>query len=187
MKRRDPFVIGIAGWKNSGKTTLVTRLVRELARRGFRVATIKHSHHPVRSEAPNTDKDTDTTRHGAAGATAVAILSPAGWGLVGAEPAFMLAPDPDPPLATVVAALGPADIVIVEGMKRAGIPKIETRRTAQALGPPLAETDANVFAIAADHEVQGTGTPAFALDDIAGLTDAVLRRAALDARKEAPR
>ena len=187
MKHRDPFVIGIAGWKNSGKTTLVTRLVRELARRGFRVATIKHSHHPVRGDAPDTGKDTDTTRHRAAGATAVAILSPAGWGLVGAEAAFMLAPDPDPPLPTIVAALGPADVVVVEGMKRAGIPKIETRRTAQAPGPPLTATDANVFAIAADHHVLDVGTPAFALDDIAGLTDAVLRRAALDARKETAR
>jgi molybdopterin-guanine dinucleotide biosynthesis protein MobB len=41
-------VIGIAGWKNSGKTTLVTKLIAELTRRGFRVASVKHAHHPAR-------------------------------------------------------------------------------------------------------------------------------------------
>ena len=40
-----PPVIGIAGWKKSGKTTLVTRLVAEFTRRGLKVATVKHAHH----------------------------------------------------------------------------------------------------------------------------------------------
>ena len=38
-------VVGVAGWKNSGKTTLVTRLVAELSGRGYRIATVKHAHH----------------------------------------------------------------------------------------------------------------------------------------------
>jgi molybdopterin-guanine dinucleotide biosynthesis protein MobB len=38
-------VIGVAGFKNAGKTTLVERLVSELTDRGFRVSTVKHAHH----------------------------------------------------------------------------------------------------------------------------------------------
>ena len=38
-------VFGVTGWKNSGKTTLVTRLVAELVRRGLVVSTVKHAHH----------------------------------------------------------------------------------------------------------------------------------------------
>ena len=40
-----PPLIGIAGWKNSGKTTLAVRLIAELTRRGYRVSSIKHAHH----------------------------------------------------------------------------------------------------------------------------------------------
>ena len=57
-------VFGITGWKNSGKTTLVERLVAELTRRGWRVSTVKHAHH-----AFDIDKEgTDSFRHRAAGA-----------------------------------------------------------------------------------------------------------------------
>src|SRR4029079_9626618 len=38
-------VIGIAGWKKSGKTTLATRLIAEFTQRGLKVATVKHAHH----------------------------------------------------------------------------------------------------------------------------------------------
>ena len=60
-------VFGVTGWKNSGKTTLVTRLVSELAGRGFVVSTVKHAHH-----AFDIDKaGTDSHRHREAGAQEV--------------------------------------------------------------------------------------------------------------------
>ena len=48
-------VIGIVGWKNNGKTTLVERLVRALCRRGLRVSTVKHAHHSVDIDQPGKD------------------------------------------------------------------------------------------------------------------------------------
>ena len=57
--RRDhhpPPAIGVAGWKNSGKTTLVTRLIAELTRRGFKVATVKHAHHDFQIDDAETDR-----------------------------------------------------------------------------------------------------------------------------------
>ena len=60
-------VFGVTGWKNSGKTTLVEALVRELTGRGWRIATVKHAHHDF-----DIDKEgTDSFRHRKAGARAL--------------------------------------------------------------------------------------------------------------------
>jgi molybdopterin-guanine dinucleotide biosynthesis protein B len=163
---RTPPVIGVAGWKNSGKTTLVTRLVAELTARGFKVATVKHAHHAFQID----DTEADSARHRRAGAVQVAVVSARRWALV-----RELGGAPEPSLETMLARLDPCDLVIVEGYKAAPVPKIETRRSASARGEPLAERDPNVVAIAADHACDGCGRPVFALDDIAGLADFVVR------------
>jgi molybdopterin-guanine dinucleotide biosynthesis protein B len=159
-------VIGIAGWKKSGKTTLVTRLIGEITRRGLRVATVKHAHHKFQVD----DAETDSARHRRAGAGQVAIVSRERWAMV-----RELNGSPEPDLAEVISWLDPCDLVIVEGYKRSAIPKIEVRRTAAASGEPLAGTSPGVIAIAADHAVtHANGLPVFALDDVAGIADFIL-------------
>ena len=93
-----PPVIGIAGWKKSGKTTLVTRLVEEFTRRGLRVATVKHAHHDFQIDAG----ETDSARHRRAGARQVAIVSSERWAVVNE-----LAGAPEPSLEAVIAGLAP--------------------------------------------------------------------------------
>jgi molybdopterin-guanine dinucleotide biosynthesis protein B len=158
-------VIGIAGWKNSGKTTLATRLIAELTRRGLKVASIKHAHHAFQID----DAETDSARHRRAGAAQVAIVSATRWALI-----TELSRAREPPLAEVLARLDPCDLVIIEGYKGAPIPKIETRRRAAARAVPLADRDPNVIAIAADHPVEGRGLPVFALDDAGGIADFII-------------
>jgi molybdopterin-guanine dinucleotide biosynthesis protein B len=167
MTRADgaPKVIGVAGWKNSGKTTLVTRLVAELARRGFRVATVKHAHHNFQID----DAETDSARHRRAGAMQVAVVSAKRWALV-----RELGDEPEPPLEATLARLDPCDLVIVEGYKAAPIPKIETRRRAAARQTPLADTDPNVIAVAADYACEAAGRPVLALDDVVGIADLIV-------------
>ena len=155
-------VIGIVGWKNSGKTTLTVRLVEELTRRGLKVATVKHAHHDFQID----DRETDSARHRRAGARQVAIVSANRWAVVSE-----IAGAAEPDLAEVIAALEPSDIVIVEGYKSAAIPKIEARRHASLTKRPLADEDPHVLAIAADHAVKGTSLPVFGLDDIAEIAD----------------
>ena len=75
---RSPPLIGIVGWKKSGKTTLCVRLIEEFTRRGFRVASVKHAHHAFQID----DGETDSARHRRAGAYQVAIVSPVRWALV---------------------------------------------------------------------------------------------------------
>ena len=162
-----PPVIGVAGWKNSGKTTLVTRLITELTRRGLKVASVKHAHHNFQID----DAETDSARHRRAGAGQVAIVSPKRWALV-----RELGETPEPSLAEVLGRLDPCDLVIVEGYKAAPIPKIEVRRRAAARAEPLAERDPNVVAVAADHACDGAGRPVFALDDVAAIADFIVGR-----------
>ncbi|MGH6816810.1 MAG: molybdopterin-guanine dinucleotide biosynthesis protein B [Hyphomicrobiaceae bacterium] len=159
-------VIGIAGWKKSGKTTLTERLVAEFARRGLKVATVKHAHHAFRID----DGETDSARHRRAGARQVAIVSAKRWAIVSE-----LAGAPEPALQDVIAALEPADLFIVEGYKAAAIPKIEVRRLAGLAKRALADTDPFVVAIAADHAVDGKGLPVFVLDDIPAIADFIAR------------
>ena len=157
-------VIGIAGWKKSGKTMLTVRLVEEFARRGLRVATVKHAHHDFQID----DAATDSARHRRAGASQVAVVSRDRWAIV-----TELRSAPEPDFADVIAMLEPCDLIIVEGYKSAPIPKIEARRTASFTRTPMAPADHHVIAVAADHPTDSAGLPLFALDDIAAIADLI--------------
>ncbi len=100
-------VVYVYGPSGSGKTRLVERLVRELAARGWRVATVK------RSGSERLDVDTegkDTWRHAQAGAVAVAATSRTN--------SFVMAPREmdSTSLVEAVQSLGGADIILVEGL-----------------------------------------------------------------------
>lgn len=155
-------VFGVTGWKNSGKTTLVTRLVAEFTRRGLRVSTVKHAHHDFDIDKPATD----SFRHREAGAREVIIVSGKRWALM-----HELRGDDEPPLQAALARLSPCDLVLVEGYKRERHPKIEARRRAAGRHEPLAPGDPSILAVAADYELAPNGRPLFHLDDIAGLAD----------------
>jgi molybdopterin-guanine dinucleotide biosynthesis protein B len=163
---RSTPVFGICGWKKSGKTTLASGLIAELTRRGYRVASVKHAHHDFQVD----NEDTDSARHRRSGAREVAVVGGKRWAIV-----HELGGDPEPTLDEILARLSPADLVLVEGYKRAAIPKIEARRKAQPDRRPLASGDPMIKAIAADHEVDGASLPVFSLDDIAAIADFVER------------
>ncbi len=67
-----PQIICIVGRSQSGKTTLIEKLIPELKRRGYRIGTIKHSHHIF--DFDKTGKD--SWRHKDAGAETVIVVSP---------------------------------------------------------------------------------------------------------------
>jgi molybdopterin-guanine dinucleotide biosynthesis protein B len=152
---RPPVFVGIVGWKNSGKTTLVERLIPLLAERGLKVMTVKHTHHCLRPP----DGGTDGERHARAGALKTIVIGPQAWEIGGARQ--IGAP---PELAELVPHVAHADIVLIEGFKTAPIPKIEVRRSASP-GDPLAPHDSRVIAVAADHPADAAGLPLFKLDD----------------------
>lgn len=101
-------VIGIVGWKNSGKTTLAAALIRELSGRGLTVSSIKHAHHMVDVDQPGTD----SYKHREAGAREVILAG-------GQRIAIMheLRGAGEPSLEDLLARLSPCDWVVVEGYK----------------------------------------------------------------------
>jgi molybdopterin-guanine dinucleotide biosynthesis adapter protein len=160
-----PPIIGIAGWKNSGKTTLTERLIAELTRRGLRVASVKHAHHAFDIDHPGTD----SFRHRAAGAREVAVVSDNRVAHI-----RELAGAPEPSLQEIVARFAPCDLVIAEGYKTNAVAKIEVRRLDARSQEPLAAKDPRVIAIAADHAVSETALPVFRLDDVPAIADFVV-------------
>ena len=162
-------VIGIAGYRKSGKTTLVERLVSEFTARGLLVATVKHAHHAFDID----HKGRDSWRHRAAGAREVAIVSDRMWAII-----HPLHDEPEPGLDEVLGKMSPSDLILIEGYKREGYPKIEVRDV--ALGhPELAPGDPTVIAIAtsefAPDHVAGD-MPLFSRDDITGIADLIAVR-----------
>jgi molybdopterin-guanine dinucleotide biosynthesis protein B len=162
-------VIGVAGFKNAGKTTLVEKLVSELTRRGYRISTVKHAHHSFDID----HEGRDSFRHRKAGASEVAVVSRHRWAIIHES-----REDAEPTLTDILGKLAPCDLVIVEGYKRDTHDKIEVRNLALA-HPQLAGEDPTVVAIAANGPVAGAPVPLFDRDDVSALASFIERHMGL--------
>jgi len=160
-------VYGVIGWKNSGKTSLMERLVTEITGRGFSVSTVKHVHHAVDLDQPGKD----TFRHRQAGAREVVLAS--------ADRLAILVEHrgPEPELPAVLARLAPVDLVLVEGYKRDAHPKVEVWR--EETGQPLIQPgDPLVRAVATDAALT-LPVPVLDLNDTRAVADFILREVGL--------
>ena len=162
-------IFGVVGWKNSGKTGLVERLVSEITARGFSVATLKHAHHSFDVD----HQGKDSYRHREAGAGEVLLASKQRWALM-----HELRDQAEPSLTHLLAHLSPHDLVLIEGYKRDDHLKIEANRA--ATGQPLiALDDPSIVAVASDHDPDGVAVPKFDLDDTAAIAYFVLQQVGL--------
>ncbi|WP_342377567.1 formate dehydrogenase accessory sulfurtransferase FdhD [Myxococcus stipitatus] len=163
MSSRVP-AISIIGWSGAGKTSLVERLIAELASRGLRVAAVKHSSddHPLHRSG------SDTARFQATGAALTGFATPSGVQLTtGASPTQAL-----PELLTRLA--GAWDVALVEGWKDGPLPKLEVWR--EGLGPPLAESRPGVFALVTDAPSAPTSAArVLSSRDTSAIADAILQ------------
>jgi molybdopterin-guanine dinucleotide biosynthesis adapter protein len=167
----DHRILGITGWKNSGKTTLTERLVAALVAQGYRIATIKHAHHAFDID----HEGRDSFRHRKAGASQVAVVSSKRWALI-----HELENEAEPPLDEVLSRLSPCDLVIIEGYKREGHDKIEVRRSGARETTPIADSDPSIIALVSDMEDSQTAVPRFHLDDVEAVTRFVMDRYPLE-------
>ena len=163
-------VFGFAGWSGSGKTTLIEALVPRRTERGLRVSLVKHAHHDFDVDRPGKDSH----RHRIAGCSEVLVTSAVRWALI-----HELRGAPEMTLPEAVARLSCCDLVLVEGWKRAAVPKLEIWR--ESLGkPPLHPADPHIVGIATDAPARlRTPLPAFDLQDAAGIAAFVDERAAV--------
>ena len=162
-------VFGFAGWSGSGKTTLIEQLIPRLVAHGLRVSLLKHAHHAFDLDQPGKD----SYRHRHAGCSEVLVSSAARWALVHEHRG-----GDELTIEEALARLAPCDLVLVEGYKRAAIPKLEVHRA--SLGKPLLHPgDPQVVALAADSAaaLAGRSLPLFALDAYDALATFVEERA----------
>ena len=159
--------IHIIGRKNSGKTTLIVDLVQAYAQKGYRVGTIKHTHHQHELDAPGKDSH----RHREAGAAVVGILSQK-MSAVFWPSEKTSEPMRDQRYASFDPMFAECNLVIVEGDSQTKEPKIKVWR--KSLGtPPLAENDASIAAVVTDDELQIAAT-VWARSDVAALAKKIL-------------
>lgn len=167
-------IFGLAGWSNSGKTTLMIALVQVLTARGFRVSTVKHAHHRFDIDQPGKD----SFRHREAGATEVLITSGSRWALM-----HELRDEPEPPLEELLPRMAAVDLVLIEGFKRHPHDKIEVHRPSVGK-EPLWPGDPSIVAVASDEDLPDLDRARLDLNAPDAVADFILDRLALPRRKE---
>lgn len=146
-------IVSFVGSSGSGKTTLLVRVIEELVKRGYKVATLKHDAH--RFEIDHEGKD--SWRHKKAGASTVALSSPEKFAVIKDVKCEWT------PERLITSYLMDADIVITEGYKTSWFPKIEVVRKAHNLKPVCAR-DKALIAYATDVDLKAK-VPLFKLND----------------------
>lgn len=154
-------VFGVTGWKNSGKTGLVERLVGEFISRGLSVSTVKHAHHTFDVDHPGRD----SYRHRAAGAKEVLLVSKNRWAIM-----HELRDEDEPELSEILKKVEKVDLVIIEGFKRDRHPKIEAFREETGTSA-IARKDESIVAVAADTSLTDLKIPVFDLNNTSEIAD----------------
>jgi molybdopterin-guanine dinucleotide biosynthesis adapter protein len=152
-----PPIVAFVGRSNSGKTTIIEKLLRELKLRGYRAATIKHSSRDLVFDKPGGD----SWRHIQAGSETAIVAGTSRLMLI-------------KPISARTSPEGIArlmgeefDIILAEGFKNSRVPKIEVHR--KDIGPPLADID-KLIAIVTDEPLPAA-TRQFSPDDTPALAD----------------
>jgi len=176
-------VISFVGRSNTGKTTLLEKVIPLLRSRGLRVGTVKH--HAGEFEIDREGKD--SYRHKKAGATATMITSPTKVALVEDISRELT-------LSEVIERyMHEVDLVITEGYKRERMPKVELYVHGRG-APPLATEDPDIIAIATDgpaiaadapvDELIDVHVPVFSRDEPEPIVDLIVKRLKLGSRAE---
>ena len=137
-------IIGIIGWKNSGKTFLAQKLISYLTKKNFKVASIKHAHHNF-----DIDKEgTDSFLHRMSGSKQVIISSSKRWAKI-----TELNNSKELTLDDLIDQLSETDIVIVEGYKKDIHPKIEIIKNSSDKSSFLFNKLKNVIAVISEKKI----------------------------------
>lgn len=164
-------IFGIAGHSGMGKTTLLERLVPEIASRGLAVSLIKHSHKNIDIDRPG--KDSYRLRE--SGCKEVLLMGNDRWALM-----HELRGVPEPSLDYLLDRMQHCDLVLIEGFKSGDFPKLEVWR-ASGGKPTLWPDWPGILAIASDKPLMTSaqcdvaiGPVCLDLMDAAAIADFVL-------------
>jgi molybdopterin-guanine dinucleotide biosynthesis adapter protein len=152
----------VAASSNSGKTTLIEKLVGILKARGLRVTVVKHASKGFELDKPGKD----SWRFRQAGADAVVLVGPDSMALL-----KNISREPSPEELALVS--GDADIVIQEGFKHSAVNRIEVFRSGVSADRPLCLSDPSFLALVSDRPFEVT-IPRFDLNDVEGVAEFVM-------------
>lgn len=156
----SPKVFAVSGIKNSGKTTLVSKIVTALTQKGYKVGVIKHDGHEFEAD----HEGTDSYKHKAAGAQNVIVYS---------KTKLMMVKDlQEPNIEEMIALQQDMDIVILEGMKYSSFPKIEVVRS--VISQEIVCDPKTLLAVATDVPMTVKGVPVIALEHFDEILEVVL-------------
>ena len=110
---QKPYVFCVSGLKNTGKTTLITKLIKSLKEKGYTIGVIKHDGHDFEIDLENTD----TYKYKQAGASAQIIYSQTKYAVIKQQK--------DTDVNELINYINHVDIIIIEGLKNSHINKIE--------------------------------------------------------------
>jgi molybdopterin-guanine dinucleotide biosynthesis protein len=160
---RPPALVAIVGKSDSGKTTLIEKLLPELIKLGLRVGTVKHDAHSFEIDHPGKD----SWRHGQAGAHAYVISS-------SQQLAFIAKLEGEVPLPEIARRyFAGFDLVVAEGYKRSAPHLVELFRTGAGHEAPLCAPGESLALVTdADFEHEHR----FGLEDAAGLASFIAAR-----------
>jgi molybdopterin-guanine dinucleotide biosynthesis protein B/molybdopterin-guanine dinucleotide biosynthesis protein len=151
-----PALVAIVGKSDSGKTTLIEKLLPELRKLGLRVGTVKHDAHSFEIDHPGKD----SWRHGQAGAEAYVVSS-------ATQLAYISKLNGEMPLGDIARRFFAGfDLVVAEGYKRSSAHRVELFRLAAGYAEPLCAPD-EAMALITDAPLSHEHR--FDLNDAAGL------------------
>ena len=162
--------ICIVGFSDSGKTGVTVALVTALRQKGLRVGTIKHDVHGFEMDRPGKD----SWRHKQAGALTTIISSPHQIGMVRDV-------DYDHQPHELLPLFSDMDIVLIEGFKRANLPKIEVHRP-ENKKMPACKDDPLLLAVVSSAPLQW-GVPVYSFENIEALADLIMTKFALNSQE----
>jgi molybdopterin-guanine dinucleotide biosynthesis protein B len=154
----------VAASSNSGKTTLIEKVVQILKARSLRVAVIKHASAGFDLDKPGKD----SWRFQQAGADAVVLVGPDRMALM-----KKIKQEPSP--QELEKMVPDADIVIHEGFKKAAVNKIEVFRHGISGDQPLCMNDASYLALVSDKPFD-VSIPRFDLNDANGVAEFLIKK-----------
>lgn len=152
----------VAKNSNTGKTTVLCNIIKELKSRGYRVATIKHDVHGFDIDQP----EKDTWKHGQAGSDMVMISSPEKFAMIEKVQVEYT-------LDEILEKINNVDIIITEGYKRENKPKLEVYR--KEVADELLCKDEELFGIVTDVELD-KDTPQFSFEQIKEVVDLIEKK-----------
>lgn len=164
MDRTPVPVVSFVGTKNSGKTTVLLAVLRELVARGYRVAALKHDTHGFDIDLPGTD----SYRLRQAGAVVTGISSPDTY-------VWIAEVERERTIRELVRSLPePVDLLITEGFKLQDAPKVEVSRRERSTTLVCQEDE--LVGIVSDQAFPAYAVAQLGMDDAPGIVDLVERR-----------